>query len=71
MTNCIHRNHTTLQLKFKKNSYTTIMQLSLGITTTITTKNLVVCNPSLCNYMQPNVACDYKWLPMQLLFKFG
>ncbi len=27
--NCVHRNHTALQLKLKKNSYTIIMQLSL------------------------------------------
>jgi hypothetical protein len=26
----IRRNHTILQLKLKKNSYTTIMQLSIG-----------------------------------------
>jgi hypothetical protein len=38
---------------------------------TPTTRNLVVCNPSMCDYVQPNVACNYKWLPMQLFFKFG
>jgi hypothetical protein len=36
-----------------------------------TTRKHVICNPSLCDYMQSNVTCDYKWLPMQLLFKFG
>jgi len=30
MKNCVHRNHITLQLKLKNNSYTTIVQLSLG-----------------------------------------
>jgi hypothetical protein len=41
------------------------------VETTPTTRNLVVCNPSMCDYVQPNVACNYKWLPMQLFFKFG
>jgi hypothetical protein len=36
-----------------------------------TTRNFVVCNPSLSDYVQPNVTCDYKWLPMQLFLKFG
>jgi hypothetical protein len=36
-----------------------------------TTRKHVVCNMSLSDYMQPNITCDYKWLPMQLLFKFG
>jgi hypothetical protein len=36
-----------------------------------TARNLVVCNSSMWDYMQPNVAYDYKWLLMQLLFKFG
>jgi hypothetical protein len=35
-----------------------------------TIKNLVICNPSMCDYVQTNVACDYKRLPMQVLFKF-
>jgi len=30
MRNRIYQNHTTLQLKSKKNSYTTIVQLSFG-----------------------------------------
>jgi hypothetical protein len=30
MRNRIYRNHTTLQLKLKNNSYTTIIQLSFG-----------------------------------------
>jgi len=36
-----------------------------------TIRNLVVGNPSLCDYVQSNLTCNYKWLPMQLLFKFG
>jgi hypothetical protein len=30
LRNHVCRNHTTLQLKFLKNSYTTVLQLSLG-----------------------------------------
>jgi len=29
-----------------------------------TIKNIVISNPSLCDYVQLNVTCDYKWLPM-------
>ncbi len=32
----------------------------------ITSKNYVICNHSLCDYVQLNVAYDYKWLPMRL-----
>jgi heme/copper-type cytochrome/quinol oxidase subunit 2 len=39
------------------------------VKTTPTTISLVVCNPSMCSYVQPNVVYDYKWLPMQLFFK--
>jgi hypothetical protein len=47
------------------------MDWKIIVKTTPTTRNLVVYNPSLCNYMQLNVTCDYKWLLMQLFFKFG
>jgi hypothetical protein len=30
MRNCIYQNHIALQLEFKKQLYTTIVQLSLG-----------------------------------------
>jgi hypothetical protein len=40
------------------------------VETTPTIEILIVCNPSMCNYVQPNVAYNYKWLPMQLFFKF-
>jgi len=36
-----------------------------------TSRNHVVSNHSLCKYMQLNVAYNYKWLLMQLFFKFG
>ncbi len=36
-----------------------------------TSRNHVVCNHSLSDYMQLNVAYNYEWLPMQLFFKFG
>jgi hypothetical protein len=36
-----------------------------------TTRNPIICNLSMCDYVQLDIACDYKWLPMQLLFKFG
>jgi hypothetical protein len=35
------------------------------------TRNLIICNPSMYDYMQPNVIYNYKWLPIQLLLKFG
>jgi len=35
MKNHVYRNHTTLQLELTKNSYINIVQLSLGITTTM------------------------------------
>jgi len=34
-------------------------------------RNPVICNLFLCNYVQLNVAYDYKRLPMWLFFKFG
>jgi hypothetical protein len=41
--NYIYQNHITLQLKLKKNSYTTIMQLSFGY------YNYCTCNYPLRN----------------------
>jgi hypothetical protein len=36
-----------------------------------TSRNIVVCNHSLCDYVWLNVTYDYKWLLMWLFFKFG
>jgi hypothetical protein len=36
-----------------------------------TSRNHVICNHSLCDYVWLNVTYDNEWWPMQLIFKFG
>jgi hypothetical protein len=36
-----------------------------------TSKNLVICNHSMCNDVWLNVTYNYEWLPMWLFFKCG
>jgi hypothetical protein len=37
----------------------------------VISRNLVVYNHSLCNYVRLNVTYNYEWLAMWLFFKFG
>ncbi len=70
---CVHLQlHSFLEpsSNLKTNSHAHHLPLQYVMPHAITNKNLVICNHSLCNYVQLNVTYDYKWLPMRLFFKF-
>jgi len=52
-------------------NYTKQLYTSLQVGIHFTSKNIVIYNHSLCDYVQLNVTYDYEWSLMQLFFKFG